>query len=169
MTENKFSLIASKTYAITINPCDEVQFFSPTCLNSFTPAMRWQRVTDRLTEFMNNQDSFTFEIYFECSTPDHYNRHVKSRIHCHGFINIHDLPQFLLIDINRLGDWCDIKIKELTNEDGYRQYCLKQADDLISLYPLYHSSENEHRKKNILKQREQKRLENRFKGFSKNI
>lgn len=133
---SKFSLVAGKTYAITLNPCDDSQAFD----TRFTPEGRWAYVTSKFTKTLDCIRSFTFEIYFEVSTPDHLNRGIKTRIHAHGFINIHDLPLFLLTEINQLADWCDIKIKELTTEEGYRQYCMKQSDQLAALTPLYYSS-----------------------------
>lgn len=157
MTTDKFSLTALTTYAVTLNPCDETQFFTCT-----TPSQRWQKVTERFALFLKNQLSFTYELYYECSSPDHYNKFARSRIHCHGFIKITDLPQFLLIDINRLAEWCDIKIKQVTDREGYLQYCTKQHTDLEGMFPLIHSSEIEFKRKQKEKEAEDKLIQRRF-------
>lgn len=130
----KISYLASKTYAITVNPKDDLQ-----CFDCMKAKDRWKGVVLHIIEEFEKYKSFYWELYFECSEPDHVNINTRTRIHAHGFINIDDLPQFLLVDLNQLGKKYDIKIRNL-KDDGYKTYCMKQHDQMASLYPLYYSS-----------------------------
>jgi len=156
--ETKLDIVASKTYAFTLNPNDESQGF-----DMATPEARWAYVTDKIIRCFDCVRSFDFEFYFEVSTPDHYNCKTKSRVHIHGFINIYDLPRFLLYEINKLSDWSDIKIKELSSEDGYRQYCMKQQVQLGTLHPIYYSTQMKEFQREQKKKQETEQIKKRFK------
>jgi len=130
----KIHYVAGQTYAITVNPKDDLQ-----CFTHKEAKGRWKGVVLPIIEEFEKYNSFDWELYFECSEPDHVNYQTHTRIHAHGFINIIDLPQFLLVDLNQLGMKYDIKIRPL-HGDGYRTYCMKQHDQMASLFPLYYSS-----------------------------
>lgn len=146
----KISYLAAKTYAITVNPKDELQCFDRTQAKE-----RWKGVVLPIIEEFEKYGSFHWELYFECSEPDHVNINTHTRIHAHGFINIDDLPQFLLVDLNQLGKKYDIKIRNL-KDDGYKAYCMKQHDQMATLFPLYYSStlSDERVKRKLRKKRE---------------
>lgn len=134
----KLELQCSKLYAVTLNPNNDSQAFDL----RFTPEARWNKVTQKFIDQLSVMESFDYQIQFECSTPDHLNATTKTRIHAHGFITILDMPRFLLTEINRLAEWCDIKIKEVTQENGYLAYMCKQEHVWAEAgYTFFFSSE----------------------------
>lgn len=126
---------ANTFYAITINPCDDLQF-----LKKESIILREQRCREAMLNIVQelNHLNRKCELYIvpELSELFYTNRrNAPPRFHWHGFIRFHtneSLKHFLLIDSVKLISTNQIMLKKIANLKGWLSYCTKQQEIMQS-------------------------------------
>jgi len=127
MKTDKFRILPSKPYSITINPA-----FQGNVLDRLEHR-RLQEVKDHIHDIIRKCHSLTYKIHYEISDPQKLENGKCTRIHAHGIIVIHDLLEFLLYDYNVLAEKADIFLNTIDDTDHWNNYCLKQQEYLPDL------------------------------------
>lgn len=113
--EKKVELKENVDFALTISPSDRMQYFDNSNRLQVSYITMLKTYKDLLKMYTNN-----YKLFLEVSP--------KGRIHYHGTINIKDLIGFLLYVIPQLEKTCNICIKNIDNDDEWKNYCLKQQE-----------------------------------------
>lgn len=127
-------------YAITINPDDKHQCFS------FPYVQRMQECRKHMYDILQTSvKGFHYELYMEISEPTHqYNDSGYPRVHYHGTIRFdtkESLRWWLLDKVRSFAHWTQTKVKNITDKDGWFDYCTKQywLNEMKPLSNSHHS------------------------------
>lgn len=119
------------TYAITLNPCDKHQ--------SFGNVQRLVKFRNFINEsFLHYpQIGIHYKLFIELSecmdklkiSSEVNHQNNGPRLHIHGTLTFHSnksVRRFLLVELYKLAKIGQVKIKQITDLEGWDKYCTKQ-------------------------------------------